>query len=348
MELTRRIAAGALAVAVAAVAFFGFAGVAKADYIGVQVGQEKELEVVYSYDYEDSKDLKILSSNEAVASCYLAKDSSLSPFMLKGNSAGTAKVSVSFTDDVLGKCSWKLNVKVSEQPINDCVTLKAGQTARLSNAPYFDDYSCSNESVVSTKPKVATGDVDEGDGFYDVTASGLGFGSATLTYTWDKEWFSGMVEQVSYTVDVVVKDATIAKSRCDFLFTGKTYTAAKLCDQAGLNVSGGKFVKGTGYKVASGGKKVTLTKTGAVNVKYKVGSTTHTIALKAVHSYDALKKAAIAKAKRDSWYPNTFKMISSKQNGVCCEVKFSGENLFGKRVTQTVNACYQFGKVILF
>lgn len=348
MELTRRIAAGALAVAVAAVAFFGFAGVAKADYIGVQVGQEKELLAAGYYDDSTSSSLKMASSNEAVASCYLEEGTSIHAFVVKGNSAGTAKVSISYTDKYNGKESYSLTVKVSEQPINDCITLKAGQTARLSNAPYFDDYSCSNENVVSTKPKVATGDVEEDDGFYDVTASGLGFGSATLTYTWDKEWFSGRVEQVSYTVDVVVKDATIAKSRCDFLFTGKTYTAAKLCDQAGLNVSGGKFVKGTGYKVVSGGKKVTLTNTGAVNVKYKVGSTTHTIALKAVHSYDALKKATIAKAKRDSWYPNTFKLISAKQNGVCCEVKFSGENLFGKRVTQTVNACYQFGKVILF
>lgn len=350
MELTRRIAAGALAAAVAAVAFFGFTGVAKADYIGVQVGQEKVLLAAGYYTEDDDTGLKISSSDESVLSCYLDDNKyGIHRFILKGNAPGSAKVSISYTDKYTGKESDTYTIKVSEQPINDCITLKAGQTAVLQNAPMYDDDDCRLDNETSTNAKVAVGSIEEDEyGLYpDVCVTAKGFGSTTVNFSWEEKDFSNKWTPVTYTVDVVVKDAVIAKRSCDFLFTGKTYTVAKLCDEAGLNISGGKFVKGSGYKVVSGGKKVTLTKTGAVNVKYKVGKTTHTIAVKAVHSYDALKKATIAKAKRDSWYPSTFRLISAKQNGVACEVKFSGENLFGKRVTQTVSGLYQFGTLIL-
>lgn len=347
MELTRRIAAGALAVAVAAVAFFGFAGVAKADYIGVQVGQEEQLMAAGYYDNDRDKGLKISSSNESVVSCKLNDEDSLAEFVLVGNAPGSAKVSISYTNNLGKKVSESYTVKVSEQPINDYVELKAGQRKKLVNAPYYDDYYCKDYAVVSTNRSVACGVISDDD--YDefiVYASGFGLGTATLTYTWD-ETFLNKTETVTYSVDVKVKDAVISKGNCDALFTGNKYTVKKLSLVTFTSFSGGKFLKGSGYKVLNGGKQIQLTKTGAVSLKYKVGSTTHTIKLASVHSYEQLKTAAVKKAKSSSWYPKSFKLISTKRIGNCCQIKCSANNLFGQRVTQTVLASYSNGKVSL-
>lgn len=230
-----------------------------------------------------------------------------------------------------------------QKDIHQDMTLQLGKTKAIDDIDYFYD-NCSMPIVTNTNSKVAALKYNRKNEDFRISAEG--FGKTTITIEWvEDDDYMDYAIAYTHTVDIVVKDVTLTNDDTDLIFTGKTYTAKKLSYIKELNIKGGKFVKGAGYKVVSGGSKITPTKTGAVNVKYEVGDLSCTIKIPNVHSYEAIDKVAVSKVKKSCWRPNTFRLISKKRDGIYCDVKFSAENLFHDRITQTVSVGYKNGKI---
>lgn len=131
----------------------------------------------------------------------------------------------------------------------------------------------------------------------------------------------------------------------DYSYTGP------VDDKVPSVLSGGKFVKGKGYKVLSKGKKIKFTKTGKIVVKYKVGKTVYKITCSKVRSLEAFKKAAKKEIKEHLFHPGTFKLKKitfywDKDEGrYYARVKFSAKSIYGSRRTVTRDAFYDDGGI---
>lgn len=224
------------------------------------------------------------------------------------------------------------------------VTTEFGKRAYLWDVEYSRDY-CGALSVSYSDESIATVRYDKSEDVLYIDPAAFGHTTIVISFV---EKLANTKVHYAYTINASVKDATISKKKCDLLFTGRTYTAKKLGSDAGLAIKGGHFIKGSGYKVVSDGSEITLTKVGAVNVKYSAGGFVNLIKLAAVHSYDAIDKVAVKKVKSACWRPDTFRLISKKQYKVYCNVRFSAENLYHDRVTQTLSVGYKDGKIQIF
>ena len=170
----------------------------------------------------------------------------------------------------------------------------------------------------------------------------------------------------------VKKSGYIKRSACDGLFKTKKYSIGMLMRNSAYDfihesetdedyaesetipsvISGGKFVKGKGYKLYGKGKKIKFTKAGKVVVKYKVGKTTYKITCAKVHSLPAMKKTARSIDKYDTLRPSTYKVKKYKlcwDKKVGCytlKIKASSKNQWGDRETYTTDYRYEDGKVM--
>lgn len=182
----------------------------------------------------------------------------------------------------------------------------------------------------------------------------------------------------------VSKNGVIKASACDGLFKGKKYSVKNLfrnvafdCVNSGMEtsgsednsedfditydapasdkapsvLSGGKFLKGKGYKVYSKGKKIKFTKSGKIVVKYKAGKTKYKITCSKIRTLAAFKKAAKKEIKEHLFYPSTFKIKKTtfhwdKEVGrYYATVKFSAKSIYGSRRTESIDVYYDDGYI---
>lgn len=245
--------------------------------------------------------------------------------------------------------------------------MKVGEYRALSEVPCSSDYNdgllslkvkSSDTSVVSCgvrKPMGYTGNKE----YY---AHARGFGKATVTATWKvaetvfnpkTKKYSQKKKPYSKCFEFEVGEAFLATSKCDYLFSGSSYSLSSLFKKCRADnhvsyfpkQSNGAFVKGQGYSVVGNGKKIKFSQAGkGLSVLYKVKGKTYCIKVGAVHSKEFLKEKTIVAVKKAAYVPSSFKLKGVKMRGYKVVVSFSLVNLAGVTVTSKVSSCYQNGE----
>lgn len=200
---------------------------------------------------------------------------------------------------------------------------------------------------------------------YLVVAKSLGSAAITVSYEsyepdyWDEHGDYVPDRFVRHTVTVKVNVTgfhNLAVDSCDDLFKGRKYSFNKLMEYTAFyeNMSwikgNGRFVKSKGYKTYNNGSKIKFTKSGKVNVKYKVKGKTYTIKVAKVHTISGFKSATKAALKRHLWYDGSlkiksFKVRTGEKGWVYARVKFRYRSIYGHYNTKSMDAWYELGKV---
>lgn len=245
--------------------------------------------------------------------------------------------------------------------------LKAGEYRALSEVPGSSDYNdgllglkvkSSDTSVISCGVRKPSGYTGSKEYF----AHAKGFGKATVTATWKvaetvfnakTKKYSQKKRNFSKCFEFEVKEAALSASKCDYLFSGSSYSLSSLFKKCRADnhvsyfpkQSDGVFEKGQGYSVVGNGKKIKFSQAGkGLSVLYKVKGKTYRIKVGVVHSKESLKEQTIIAVKKAAYVPSSFRLKGVQMRGYKVVIRFSLVNLVGATVTSKVSSCYQNGE----